>query len=78
MEHMKVTVSIAQKTVYMNYKDELDDYSDTLHLEFDNLNAAKDLVDAFPEGEIADINVVMTVTLKDHDKRKPTEDGEGE
>lgn len=74
---MKAKVEITQKTLY-TYNGESGSYSDTLHLEFDNLNAAKDLVDAFPESEIADINVVMTVTLKDHDKREPAEDGEGE
>jgi hypothetical protein len=74
---MKAKVEITQKTLY-TYEGRSDSYSDTLHLEFDNLNAAKDLVDAFPENEIADINVVMTVTLKDHDKRKLAEDGEGE
>ena len=72
---MKAKVEIIQKTVYTNYKGEVDDYSDTLRLEFDNLNAAKDMVDAFPESEIADIEVVMTVTLKD---RNEVEDGEGE
>jgi len=72
---MKAKVEIIQKTVYTNYKGEVDDYSDTLRLEFDNLNAAKDLVDAFPESEIADISVVMTVTLKD---RNEVEDGDSE
>ena len=72
---MKAKVEITQKTLY-TYEGKSESYSDTLHFEFDNLNAAKDLVDAFPENEIADINVVMTVTLKDHDKRKPSEDGE--
>lgn len=72
---MKAKVEIIQKTVYTNYKGEVDDYSDTLRLEFNNLNAAKDMVDAFPESEIADIEVVMTVTLKD---RNEVEDGEGE
>ena len=72
---MKAKVEIIQKTVYTNYKGEVDDYSDTLRLEFDNLNAAKDMVDAFPESEIADIEVVMTVTLKD---RNEVEDGEDE
>ena len=75
---MKVVVRITQKTLYTDYHGKPDEYADTLHFEFDNLNAAKDLVDAFPESEIADINVVMTVTLKDHDKREPAEDGEGE
>lgn len=74
---MKAKVEITQKTLY-TYEGKSDSYSDTLHFEFDNLNAAKDLVDAFPENEIADINVVMTVTLKDHDKRKPSEDGDSE
>ena len=74
---MKAKVEITQKTLY-TYEGKSVSYSDTLHFEFDNLNAAKDLVDAFPENEVADINVVMTVTLKDHDKRKPAEDGEGE
>lgn len=74
---MKAKVEITQKTLY-TYEGKSESYSDTLHFELDSLNAAKDLVDAFPENEIADINVVMTVTLKDHDKRKPTEDGEGE
>lgn len=72
---MKAKVEITQKTLY-TYNGKSDSYSDTLHLEFDNLNAAKDLVDAFPESEIVDINVVMTVTLKDHDKREPAEDAE--
>jgi hypothetical protein len=72
---MKAKVEIIQKTVYTNYKGEVDDYSDTLRLEFDNLNAAKDMVDAFPESEIADIEVVMTVTLKD---RNEVEDGDSE
>ena len=72
---MKAKVEITQKTVYTNYKGEVDDYSDTLRLEFDNLNAAKDMVDAFPESEIADIEVVMTVTLKD---RNEAEDGDSE
>ncbi len=72
---MNAKVEIIQKTVYTNYKGEVDDYSDTLRLEFDNLNAAKDMVDAFPESEIADIEVVMTVTLKD---RNEVEDGEDE
>ena len=72
---MKAKVEITQKTLY-TYEGKSDSYSDTLHLEFDNLNAAKDLVDAFPESEIADINVVMTVTLKDHDEREPAEDAE--
>ena len=72
---MKAKVEIIQKTVYTNYKGEVDDYSDTLRLEFDNLNAAKDMVDAFPESEITDIEVVMTVTLKD---RNEVEDGEDE
>ena len=72
---MKAKVEIIQKTVYTNYKGEVDDYSDTLRLEFNNLNAAKNMVDAFPESEIADIEVVMTVTLKD---RNEVEDGEGE
>ena len=72
---MKAKVEIIQKTVYTNYKGEVDDYSDTLRLEFDNLNAAKAMVDAFPGSEIADIEVVMTVTLKD---RNEVEDGEGE
>ena len=72
---MKAKVEIIQKTVYTNYKGEVDDYSDTLRLEFNNLNAAKDLVDAFPGSEIADIEVVMTVTLKD---RNEVEDGDSE
>ena len=74
---MKAKVEITQKTLY-TYEGKSESYSDTLHFEFDNLNAAKDLVDAFPESEIADINVVMTVTLKDHDKRKPSEGGDSE
>ena len=74
---MKAKVEITQKTLY-TYEGKSDSYSDTLHLEFDNLNAAKDLVDAFPGNEIADINVVMTVTLKDHDEREPAEDGDSE
>ena len=74
---MKAKIEITQKTLY-TYDGKSDSYSDTLHFEFDSLNAAKDLVDAFPENEIADINVVMTVTLKDHDKRKPDEDGDSE
>lgn len=74
---MKAKVEITQKTLY-TYEGKSDSYSDTLHFEFDRLSAAKDLVDAFPEDKIADINVVMTVTLKDHDKRKPTEDGDSE
>ena len=72
---MKAKVEIIQKTVYTNYKGEVDDYSDTLRLEFDNLNAAKDMVDAFPESKIADIEVVMTITLKD---RNEVEDGDSE
>ena len=72
---MKAKVEIIQKTIYTNYKGEVDDYSDTLRLEFNNLNAAKDMVDAFPESEIADIEVVMTVTLKD---RNEVEDGDSE
>ena len=71
---MKAKVEITQKTLY-TYEGKSDSYSDTLHLEFDNLNAAKDLVDAFPEDEIADIEVVMTVTLKD---RNEVEDGDSE
>ena len=74
---MKAKVEITQKTLY-TYEGKSDSYSDTLHFEFDSLNAAKDLVDAFPESEVADINVVMTVTLKDHDKRNSTEDGDSE
>ena len=73
MEHMKVTVSITQKTVYMNYKDELDDYSDTLHLEFDSLEAAKSAVDSFPADSVADLNASIEVILKDYDKRNPAE-----
>ena len=74
---MKAKVEITQKTLY-TYEGKSESYSDTLHFEFDNLEAAKSLVDAFPGSEIADINAVMTVTLKDHDKRKLTEDGDSE
>ena len=75
---MKATVSITQKTVYMNYKDELDDYSDTLHLEFDSLEAAKSVVDSFPADSVADLNASIEVILKDYDKRKPAETSESE
>ena len=73
MEHVKVTVSITQKTVYMNYRDELDDYSDTLHLEFDSLEAAKSAVDSFPADSVADLNASIGIILKDYDKRNPAE-----
>ena len=75
---MKATVSITQKTVYMNYKDELDDYSDTLHLEFDSLEAAKSAVDSFPADSVADLNASIEVILKDYDMRKPAKTSESE
>lgn len=73
-EPMKAKVEITQKTLF-TYEGKSDSYSDTLHLEFDNLNAAKDMVDAFPESEIEDIVVTMVVTLKDHNE---VEDGDSE
>ena len=72
---MKAKVNIEQKTVYTKYKGEVNNYTDTLRFGFGSLDEAKSLVDAFPEGEIEDIEVVMTVTLKD---RNEVEDGEGE
>ncbi|MBR3444318.1 MAG: hypothetical protein IKH14_00390 [Prevotella sp.] len=70
---MKAKVEIAQKTTYRDYKGEISDYTDTLKFEFGSLEEAKSLVDAFPGREIEDIEVIMTVTLKD---RNEFEDGE--
>lgn len=70
---MKVKLEITQKTTYKDYKGEINDYTDTLKFEFDSLEAAKSLIDAFPGNEVVDINMEIVVTLKE---RNELEDGE--
>lgn len=70
---MKAKVEIAQKTTYKDYKGEINDYTDTLKFEFDSLEAAKSLIDAFPGNEVVDIDMEIVVTLKE---RNEIEDGE--
>ena len=70
---MKAKVEIAQKTTYRDYKGEVNDYTDTLKFEFDSLEAAKSLIDAFPGNEVVDIDMEIVVTLKE---RNELEDGE--
>lgn len=72
---MKAKVEIAQKTTYKDYKGEINDYTDTLKFEFDSLEAAKSLIDAFPDSEVVDIDMEIVVTLKE---RNELEDGEGQ
>ena len=72
---MKAKVEIAQKTTYKDYKGEINDYTDTLKFEFDSLEAAKSLIDAFPGNEVVDINMEIVVTLKE---RNELEDGDSE
>ena len=72
---MKAKVEIAQKTTYKDYKGEINDYTDTLKFEFDSLEAAKSLIDAFPGNEVVDINMEIVVTLKE---RNELEEGDSE
>ena len=72
---MKAKVEIAQRTTYRDYKGEINDYTDTLHFEFDSLEAAKSLIDAFPGNEVVDIDMEIVVTLKE---RNELEDGDSE
>lgn len=72
---MKAKVEIAQKTTYKDYKGEINDYTDTLKFEFDSLEAAKSLIDAFPSNEVVDIDMEIVVTLKE---RNEIEDGDSE
>ena len=79
---MKVIVRIAQKTLYTDYQGKPDEYTDTLHLEFDNPEDAQNAISTFPSESIKDLEATILVTLKDYDRRDPkpevSEDGEGE
>ena len=68
---MKVIVRITQKTLYTDYQGKPDEYTDTLHLEFDNLGDAQSAIGTFPSESIKDIEATILMTLKDYDHRDP-------